>query len=179
VSSSEPGTEPRTTPGTADRSAAGTGPGVRGRPGQRAGETSPTRLATDLRAAIGPLIRRLRRYKADDELTPSQASALVLLDRDGPATSSELAAREGVRPQSMCTIVGVLAGRGLVAREQDPDDGRRIVVSLTEAGREGLYGAREQRGRRLAEAIEAELDEAERARLAAAIPLLERITRHV
>lgn len=141
--------------------------------------TSPARLAAELRAVVGPLSRRLRRYKPGDELTLSQVSVLVLLDREGPATSSELAAREGIRPQSMCTIVGVLSERGLVAREQDPADGRRIVVSLTGAGRDGLRGARRERGRRLAEAIETELDEADRERLAAALPLLERITRHV
>ncbi|WP_037910760.1 MarR family winged helix-turn-helix transcriptional regulator [Actinacidiphila yeochonensis] len=148
-------------------------------PEPRPGAASPTRLAADLRATLGPLTRRLRRCGPDDELTLSQVSVLVLLDREGPATSSELAAREGVRPQSMCAIVGVLSGRGLVEREQDPADGRRMVVSLTQDGREGLLGARRERARRLAEAVEAELDADERERLAAALPLLERITRHV
>ncbi|BBA98058.1 putative MarR family transcriptional regulator [Actinacidiphila reveromycinica] len=139
----------------------------------------PARIATDLRAALGPLARRLRTVKPDGELTLSQTSALVLLDREGPATASELAAREGIRPQSMGTIVGVLAERGLVARTPDPDDGRRIVVSLTPAGREGLHGARRERARRLTLAIEDELTPHEQEQLAAAIPLLERITRRV
>ncbi|MFJ2960036.1 MarR family winged helix-turn-helix transcriptional regulator [Streptomyces sp. NPDC087270] len=139
----------------------------------------PARIATDLRAALGPLTRRLRTVKPDGELTLSQTSALVLLDRDGPATASELAAREGIRPQSMCTIVGVLAERGLVSRAQDPHDGRRIVVSLTDSGRDGLHGARRERARRLTLAIGEELSPREQEQLAAAIPLLERITRRV
>jgi DNA-binding MarR family transcriptional regulator len=137
------------------------------------------RIAADLRAALGPLVRRLRQFRPGDELTLSQTSALVRLDREGPASSSELAAAEGIRPQSMCTIVGVLQERGLVAREQDPADGRRVVLSLTAAGREGLLGARAERARRLTEAITEELTGDEQRQLAAAIPLLERITRRV
>ena len=65
-------------------------------------------------------MRRLRQLRPDGELTLSQTSALVRLDRDGPATSSELAAREGIRPQSMGAIVAALCERGLVARDPDP-----------------------------------------------------------
>ncbi|MFI1097409.1 MarR family winged helix-turn-helix transcriptional regulator [Streptomyces sp. NPDC020917] len=139
----------------------------------------PARIAADLRAALGPLVRRLRQFRPGDELTLSQTSALVRLDREGPATASELAAREGIRPQSMCTIVNRLEERGLVERAQDPDDGRRMVVSLTGAGREGLTGARAERARRLTAAITEELSEDEQRQLAAAVPLLERITRRV
>jgi DNA-binding MarR family transcriptional regulator len=144
-----------------------------------ASQAGPDRLAADLRAALGPLVRRLRQLRPDDELTLSQTSALVRLDREGPATASELAAREGIRPQSMCTIVNRLQERGLVDRAQDPDDGRRMVVSLTDAGRDGLTGARAERARRLTAAITEELSEDEQRLLAAALPLLERITRRV
>jgi DNA-binding MarR family transcriptional regulator len=139
----------------------------------------PARIAAGLRAALGPLVRRLRQFRPDDELTLSQTSVLVRLDREGPATASELAAGEGIRPQSMCTIVNALQERGLVERAQDPGDGRRMVVSLTAAGREGLTGARAERARRLAAAISAELSEDEQRQLAAAVPLLERISRRV
>jgi DNA-binding MarR family transcriptional regulator len=140
---------------------------------------SPARIAADLRAALGPLVRRLRQFRPDGELTLSQTSALVRLDREGPATGSELAAGEGVRPQSMAAILAVLHERGLVVREPDPADGRRIVVSLSEAGREGLRGARREKSRRLTQAITEELTPEEQAALAAALPLLERITRRV
>ncbi|NUP36450.1 MAG: MarR family transcriptional regulator [Streptomyces sp.] len=163
-------------PPPAGDSPARTGSGT-GTPGSDTG--TPARIAADLRAALGPLVRRLRQFRPDDELTLSQTSALVRLDRDGPATSSELAAAEGIRPQSMATIVGRLHERGLVDRAPDPDDGRRIVVSLSEAGREGLRGARQEKARRLTRAIADELTPEEQAVLAAALPLLERITRRV
>ena len=141
--------------------------------------TGPARIGADLRACLGPLVRRLRQVRPDGELTLSQTSALVRLDRDGPATSGELAAREDIRPQSMGAIVAGLRERGLVAGAPDPADGRRIVVSLTPAGTEGLLGARRERARRLTHAIAEELTPAEQEQLAAAIPLLERITRRV
>lgn len=142
-------------------------------------DSGPARVAADLRAALGPLVRRLRQFRPDGELTLSQTSVLVRLEREGPATASELAAGEGIRPQSMTTIVTVLHERGLVARDPDPADGRRFVVSLSEAGREGLHGARREKARRLTRAIEEELTPEEQATLAAALPLLERITRRV
>lgn len=164
-----PAPGPETAPATAPKSA----------PAATPESTLAERTAGDLRAALGPLVRRLRQFRPDGELTLSQTSALVRLDREGPATASELAAGEGIRPQSMCTIVSRLQERGLVAREQDPHDGRRIVVSLTAAGLEGLHGARRERARRLTVAITEELTPAEQEQLAAALPLLERITRRV
>jgi DNA-binding MarR family transcriptional regulator len=137
------------------------------------------RVAADLRACLGPLVRRLRQVKPEGELTLSQTSALARLDRGGPATASRLAEDEGIRPQSMCTIIAALQERGLVSRDADPDDGRKVVVSLTESGRQGLHGARQERVRRLAQAVSEQLTPEEQQQLAAAIPLLERITRHV
>jgi DNA-binding MarR family transcriptional regulator len=139
----------------------------------------PTRLAAELRAAIGPLVRRLRQFRPDDELTLSQTSALVRIDREGPATASDLAAAEGIRPQSMATIVSRLYERGLVVRDPDPGDGRRVLVSLSDAGRVGLRGARRERGRRLSRAIADERTPEEQEALAAALPLIERIVRRV
>lgn len=153
------------------------GPGGCSEPGGPGEEAA--RLAADLRAALGPLVRRLRRFRPDDELTLSQTSALVRIDRDGPTTGSELAAAEGIRPQSMATILGRLYERGLVVRRPDPADGRRLLVSLSDAGREGLRGARREKSRRLARAIADELTPEEQAVLAAALPLLERITPRV
>jgi DNA-binding MarR family transcriptional regulator len=139
----------------------------------------PARLAAELRACLGPLVRRLRQVHLQGELTLSQTSVLVRLDREGPATASELAAGEGIRPQSMGPIVSALRERGLVARDQDPDDGRRVVISLTDAGLEALHGIRREKARRLAQAITEELTPAEREQLSAAIPLLERLGRRV
>jgi DNA-binding MarR family transcriptional regulator len=137
------------------------------------------RIAGDLRAGLGPLVRGLRASGTAGELTMSQSSVLSVLDRDGPCTASRLAAAEGITPQSMCVIVAALLERGLVSRRPDPSDGRQMTVSATPEGIEALRGLRRERSQRLARAISEGLSAAERAQLAAAIPLLERIGRLV
>ena len=93
-------------------------------------------LAVDLRVVLGQLVRRLREQTSAGDLTRSQTSVLARLERDGPATSTDLARAEGVRPQSMSTIVAALEDAGLISGADDPNDGRKTVLSLTDAARE-------------------------------------------
>jgi DNA-binding MarR family transcriptional regulator len=128
-------------------------------------------LASDLRVVLGQLIRRLR---SEHRFSLSQGSVLGRLDREGAQSVSDLAFAERVRPQSMAQTVTDLESDGLVARTPDPDDGRRALVSLTEAG---LTELREDRLRRegwLVRAIE-ELPAADRATVERAIVLLRRL----
>ena len=78
--------------------------------------------------------RRLRQAPTPGELTLPERSALSRLDRGGPATSAELARAEQITPQAMATTLSGLEQRGLVRRQNDPHDGRRIIMSLTESG---------------------------------------------
>src|SRR5579872_441842 len=111
------------------------------------------RAASDLRAVLGRLKRRLRQPDDADEITLPQASVLSRLAHEGPMTPGALAAADRVRPQSMSTILAALDARGLVARRADPDDGRRVVMALTAAGDQALQGARRLREERLGRAI--------------------------
>lgn len=80
----------------------------------------------------------------DRELPRSELLALLLLQRRGEATMSELAADLGA-PLSTATGIGArLYRRGLVQRERHPGDRRIIVVRLTAEGQElaGRVGAR-------------------------------------
>src|ERR1700709_2051289 len=99
-------------------------------------------LASDLRVVLGQLIRRLR---SEHRFSLSQGSVLGRPAREGAQSVSDLAFAERVRPQSMAQTVTDLESDGLVARAPDPDDGRRALVSLTEAG---LTELREDRLRR-------------------------------
>jgi DNA-binding MarR family transcriptional regulator len=128
-----------------------------------------------LRASVGVLARRLRQIKTDDELSLSQMSILGRLERNGPATPGVLAAREQIRPQSVAATITVLAAKGLVSRTGDPQDGRRVVVTLTRSGRTWVAGRREKNAQRLAHAIATNLTPDEQRQLIAAIPLLERL----
>jgi DNA-binding MarR family transcriptional regulator len=137
------------------------------------------RAAGELSACLGLLVRRLRQVHVDGELTLSQTQVLVRLERDGPATPGVLAAGEQITPQSMGAILAALEERALVSRSGDPSDGRRVVMSVTEAGRESLQGVRHEKAQRLARAIEDGLTPAEQRQLVEVIPLLQRLGRLV
>lgn len=129
-------------------------------------------LASDLRVVVGQLIRRLRAEQ--QRFSMSQGSVLGRLDREGPQSVSDLAAAERVRPQSMAQTVADLEGAGMVERSPDPDDGRRALVSLTEAGLETLLADRRKREGWLAGEIE-QLSAEDRRTLARAVALLSEI----
>lgn len=128
-------------------------------------------LAADLRVVLGQLIRRLR---AEHSFPLSHGVVLGRVDREGPQSVSDLAARERVRPQSMAQTVGDLEGDGLVERNPDPSDGRRSLVTLTATGLKALEADRRNREGWLVAAIE-ELPETDRETLARAVVLLNRI----
>jgi DNA-binding MarR family transcriptional regulator len=141
-------------------------------PTRRADELTSAELAHEVRETVGRLVRRLR---AEPGAPLAQTTVLARVDRFGPASVSDLAAAEGMRPQSMAQTVRDLETAGLVSRSPDPDDRRRAFVSLTAAGRELLHATRARREGRLTEAIERDLDERERALLREALPLLARL----
>jgi DNA-binding MarR family transcriptional regulator len=130
-------------------------------------------LAHDLRETLGRLVRRLR--ASPGALPVAHSTVLSRLDRDGPAGTSDLAAAERMRPQSMAQTVHDLEAAGLILRRPDPDDGRRALVELTPAGLEALTGARARREDWLNEVLERDFTAAERKTLRDALELLERI----
>lgn len=77
-----------------------------------------------------PLDERLAREGFN---TPSYTALTVLQRRPG-ITSSELARRSFVRPQSMAETVNALLTAGLVRRENDPAHGRQKLLFITEEG---------------------------------------------
>ena len=136
-------------------------------------------VAVALRVSIGLLTRRLRQVQAEGELTLPETSALVRLDRGGPATPSALARLEQISPQSMGATLGALEARGLIGRRPDPGDGRRAVMSLTGAGLQTLRNRRNARVEQLSRALSAGFTPAEIQLLAVASPLLERLAESI
>ncbi|GAA4405052.1 MarR family winged helix-turn-helix transcriptional regulator [Tsukamurella soli] len=132
-------------------------------------------VAATLRVSLGLLRRSLRAATTDGALPLPELTALVRIDRLGAMTSADLARIEQISPQSMGATVRALQDRGFLARTADPADGRRVVLSLTDAGRTAVEAERAVRNRHLTRAVEAALSPAEIATLAAAVPLLQRI----
>jgi DNA-binding MarR family transcriptional regulator len=136
-------------------------------------------VAGALRVSIGLLRRRLRQAQAESDLTLPETSALARLDRGGPTTATALAALEQISPQSLGATLARLEARELVARRPDPDDGRRSVVSITEAGLVALGDRRNARTEQLARALSSGFTPDELRQLMAAVPLIERLAQSI
>ncbi len=132
-------------------------------------------LASELRHAVMRLRRRLAVERhPDNELSLSQMTVLGTLYRLGDLTLGELAGHEMVQPPSMTRTVNCLEDGGYVARRPHDTDGRQVVVSLSDRGRETLLADRRRRDAWLARRLTT-LTTEERALLHAAAPLLTRI----
>ncbi len=148
-------------------------PGAAGAPGVRPIPDADT-IAL-LRGAVLVLARRLRRQRADDDLSATEVAVLGRVYRDGPSTPGALARAEHVQPPSMTRIIERLEQRGLPAPR--PGSVRRSAGPGVRTPRAANSSSR-NRGpcatAWLATQID-KLDEADRAALAAAAPALARL----
>lgn len=140
-------------------------------------ESNPalTGIATRLRISISAFRRRSHEALSAGDLTGPRLTALSRLERLGPVTTAELARREQLTPQTMGTTVAVLQDRGLVARTADVTDGRRWLLTVTDAGRAVLSSERSAVTDRMAAAMAGSFTAEEVAILDAAAPLIERL----
>ena len=131
--------------------------------------------ATELRVLIAKLRRRLAEQASPGDFTPSQASVLSRLLSDGPATLTALAKAEGMRPQSMSSIISVLQADGVVDGSPDPADGRQTILALSHSARQTVEAARVIKNDWLFRSMKAKLTPAEQRRLSDDIELLQRL----
>jgi DNA-binding MarR family transcriptional regulator len=135
--------------------------------------TAPTDLAVHLRLTIVRTARRLRQ-EAGTDLSPSLTAALSTVERHGPMTPSELAARERIQRPTATRVLARLEDSGLVERTPDPHDGRSSLVAATPAARALLDELRTRKTAFLAERLE-RLGPDDRAVLDRAAGILERM----
>lgn len=137
-------------------------------------------VAGALQASVRLLVQRLRQTPVlEGDLTSAETSALARLDRIGPASQSELAKLERISPQSMGATVAALEERGLIRRAADPKDGRRAILSLTEAGEALLRLRRSARSEALSVALSTGFSRTELKQLLVAAPLIERLAQNI
>lgn len=168
---------PSTAPRTAATHAASPRAGSAATPGLAPTRTAMTRgerdrLTSDLRMACMRISRRVR-FESTAPVAPHQFSVLARLE-EAPRTPKELAAFEKVSAPSMTRTVAGLVEGGLVARADDPTDGRQVILSLTAEGRRTIRDIRRRRDQWFAARLE-KLTDDERAVLAQATALLERV----
>jgi DNA-binding MarR family transcriptional regulator len=133
--------------------------------------SSEHELATRLRLALARSARRLRQ-ESGTALSPSLTAALATIERHGPLTPSELAARERVQRPTVTRLVFRLEEAALVTRAADPADRRSSLITVTPAGRALLAAACTRKDAFLSERIDA-LGPEDRATLERAAALLE------
>ena len=133
-------------------------------------------LAADVRTALSRAARRLRAERGDAGLSDPQFNVVAILDREGPMTPGRLADLEHIAAPAMTRTVSCLADLGLVAKSEHPTDGRQVVVTLTDAGRDEVRQTRLRRDAWLGERLDA-LTAEERDVLSRAADLLRRIAR--
>ncbi len=80
-------------------------------------------------------------YITDPQLTPLQFAALVKLRDLGEVSQNQLGRMTAMDAATMQGVIKRLSGRGLIERRPDPDDRRRLILNLSEAGCELIHRA--------------------------------------
>ena len=70
------------------------------------------------------------------ELTPTQWAALAKLAETGPCSQNQLGRFTAMDAATIKGVIDRLTARGLTETSADPEDGRRLRVSLTRAGQQ-------------------------------------------
>jgi DNA-binding MarR family transcriptional regulator len=138
-------------------------------------EEGATELAIELEARIAAVFRLLLR-RSYRELSRTATSVLATLRDTGPRRVTDLAATESVAQPTMTTLVVRLERDGLVERGSDPDDGRAVLVAITDEGLATLRRLGAARAEVLGARLDT-LDAADREAIAAALPALDRLAR--
>jgi DNA-binding MarR family transcriptional regulator len=136
--------------------------------------------AQDLRLAIGRVARRLRQLYATERESAAnfiELGILVRLEREGPTSPSTLAAGEDVTSQAIAGVVRDLERRALVDRTGGQTDRRRVVVAITDAGRELLMNREHVVVGAMMRALAEEYTPAEQRQLESVVPLLNRLAK--
>ncbi len=95
-----------------------------------------------LERQAGHLLRRAhQRHSAifqenigDDQLTPLQFAALVKLRDVDNVSQNQLGRMTAMDAATMQGVIKRLTSRNLILRRSDPDDRRRLILSLSRAG---------------------------------------------
>jgi DNA-binding MarR family transcriptional regulator len=102
-------------------------------------------LAADLLSVVAR-INRLATQRVRMQLPFAQARLLSMIEDQGTARISDLAALDHCSQPTMTTQVRRLEDAGLVSRTTDPADARAVLISITDRGVAVLAQVRTDRG---------------------------------
>ena len=136
------------------------------------GTTTLDALAAALTTDLERIFRLFRSLSPAGGMSMTAAATLAAIERLGPQRLTVLAAREGVTQPAMTQLISRLEESGLARREASQEDGRVVLVVITDEGRAMLARRRAGRAERMA-TIVAQLSPEHREALAAALPALD------
>jgi DNA-binding MarR family transcriptional regulator len=103
----------------------------------------PARPAYVLDEQVGFILRQVSQRHAvifardiGIDLTPTQWAALAKLQETGPCSQNQLGRLTAMDVATIKGVIDRLTARGLTETSSDPEDGRRLLVSLTRAGQQ-------------------------------------------
>jgi DNA-binding MarR family transcriptional regulator len=133
-------------------------------------------IAARLRTVIHRLVKILRKEVSNKEmLSLTERSTLSMLYQHASLLPSELAAREKVTTQSMSQVINHLYKLGYIHKGSSPDDKRKVLLTLTPAGKAFIDHKRLEKEEWLAGAISERISREEKDMLVAAMGVLAKL----
>ena len=96
-----------------------------------------------VRHAWHRISRMYNHMATDQELTMSMGFILLAIGKEG-ILSTQLGPKMGMEATSLSRILKTMEKRGLIERRANPEDGRSVLIYLTDFGREKRAYSREK-----------------------------------
>jgi DNA-binding MarR family transcriptional regulator len=133
-------------------------------------------VAGSLRTVLHRLIKQLRRETRNEaQLSLTERSTMGLLYQHGELQPSDIARMEKVTTQSMSQIINHLFELNYIYKNASAEDKRKVLLSLTEAGKAYVEQLRLDKQEWLARALHEKVSPEERERIMDALQLLAKL----
>ena len=89
-----------------------------------------------LRATWQAVAKMYNEQAANHGSTMATAFVLLNIDSENGTPSTSLGPLMGMEPTSLSRILKTMEDKGAISREKNPEDGRSVIIKLTEYGKE-------------------------------------------
>ncbi len=89
-----------------------------------------------LRATWQAVAKMYNEQASKHDSTMAMAFVLLNIDFENGTPSTSLGPLMGMEPTSLSRILKSMEDKGLILREKNPEDGRSVIIKLTEFGKE-------------------------------------------
>jgi len=129
-----------------------------------------------LRIAILKLARHIRKQNEAMPYSQTELNIIGHLDRLKTALPSQLSALENISAQAVSQNLNNLETNGIIIRQTDATDKRKVIIMLSEYGQEKLIALRQQRDAWFLQSITTKLNASEIEQLIGSAALYQKLT---